>query len=78
MGDGIEQVPNAPPEVETPAMFLAEVGKALSEEEGGDVELADIPPRGTVRSILRQSGISMPLTRFMGASDTELRGAAVP
>ena len=35
-------------------------------------------PRGTVRSILRQSGISMPLTRFMGASDTELRGAAVP
>ena len=23
-------------------MFLAEVGKALSEEEGGDVELADI------------------------------------
>jgi predicted RNA binding protein YcfA (HicA-like mRNA interferase family) len=31
--------------------------------------------RGTTRKILRDAGISMPLTRFMGASDDELRRA---
>jgi predicted RNA binding protein YcfA (HicA-like mRNA interferase family) len=30
--------------------------------------------RGTTRKILRDAGIPMPLTRFMGASDNELRG----
>lgn len=33
--------------------------------------------RGTTRKILRDAGIDMPLTRFMGASDDELRGAGI-